>query len=222
MRKGLKKGRGTGDATLTLMNTVSKHLQQPKSYARILFIDFSSAFNCMKKHTLIKRLCDTNTNKHIVQWIKEFLTDRPQRVRYSGLFSDTVTLNSGAPQGCVLSPVLFSLYTNEMQIMNPTCHLYKYADDMALVGLMQAGNNAVNQSIYFQCIEKLTKWCQDSNLSINETKTKELVMTMSNNTFQDSPVIINAQPVEKVEEFKYLGTFFDCTLSFTMNTDYIF
>ena len=143
-------------------------------------------------------------------------------MRYSGLFSDTVTLNSGAPQGCVLSPVLFSLYTNEMQIMNPTCHLYKYADDMALVGLMQAGNNAVNQSIYFQCIEKLTKWCQDSNLSINETKTKELVMTRSNNTFQDSPVIINAQPVEKVEEFKYLGTFFDCTLSFTMNTDYIF
>lgn len=39
-----KKGRGTGETTLTLINTVSKHLQQHKSYAKLLFIDFCSSF----------------------------------------------------------------------------------------------------------------------------------------------------------------------------------
>ncbi len=42
-----KSNRGTDDAVLTLLNTVTKHLTNPKGYARILFIDFSSAFNSM-------------------------------------------------------------------------------------------------------------------------------------------------------------------------------
>ena len=141
-----KRGRGTGDATLTLMNTVSKHIQQPNNYARLLFIDFSSTFNCMQKHILVKRLCDINTNSFLVQWIKEFLTDRPQRVVFSGITSETVILNTGAPQGCVLSPVLFSLYTNEMRIINSTCHLFKYADDM-VCGWFNAGREH-SQSIH--------------------------------------------------------------------------
>lgn len=74
--------------------------------------------------------------------------------------SDTVILNTGAPQGCVLSPVLFSLHTNEMKIMNSPCQLYKYADDMVLVGLMQTGYT-VNQSTFFHHIGELTMWCED-------------------------------------------------------------
>ncbi|KAF7642749.1 hypothetical protein LDENG_00251570 [Lucifuga dentata] len=55
-----KTGRGTDDAALTLMNTITKHLQQPKSSVRLLFIHFTSVFNCMRKHILIKRLYDLN------------------------------------------------------------------------------------------------------------------------------------------------------------------
>lgn len=86
----------------------------------------------MQKYTTVKRLCDINTNSHVIQWTKEFLTDGPQRVRCSEITSDTVNLNTGAPRSCVLSPVLFSLNTNEMQIMNSTRQIYLYADDSVL------------------------------------------------------------------------------------------
>ena len=87
---------------------------------------------------------------------------------------------------------------------------------------MQAGNT-VNQSTYSNCIEELIKWCHDSALFINEAKTKEMVIKKPRNSCHDLiPVVLNDQHVEEVEELKYLGTFFDSTLSFTKNTEYIF
>lgn len=74
----------------------------------------------------------------------------------------------------VLSHVLLSLHTNEMQIMNSPCQLYKCADDMVLVGLMQTGDT-VNQSTHLHHVGELTKRCEDCALFINESKTKELV-----------------------------------------------
>ncbi len=75
-----KSNRGTDDAVLTLLNTVTKHLTNPKGYARILFVDFSSAFNSMKTHLLLKRLVDLNINQGLVLWIRNVLSCRPQRV----------------------------------------------------------------------------------------------------------------------------------------------
>ena len=50
------------------------------------------------------------------------------------MLSDELILNTGGPQGCVLSIVLFSIYINEFFCNDPTLTLIKYADDMALVG----------------------------------------------------------------------------------------
>ena len=55
----------------------------------------------------------------------------------NGALSDALTLNTGVPQGCVLSPLLFSIYTNEMKIQGNNVSLFKYTDDMALVGLIR-------------------------------------------------------------------------------------
>ena len=71
--------------------------------------------------------------------IRQFLCDRPQRVRLNGLMcrdpvlSDEIVVNTGAPQGCVLSAVLFSLHTNDILSNKSFLTLFKYADDIPLV-----------------------------------------------------------------------------------------
>lgn len=112
MQFAYKPHRGTEDATLNLTNMLTKHLQNSKAYTRILFIDFTAAFNTMQIHILPQRLLDLGADGGLVHWIKDFLTDRPQRVCTRDLFSEELILNTGVPQGCCLSPVLFSVYTN--------------------------------------------------------------------------------------------------------------
>ena len=55
--------------------------------------------------------------------------------------SNEIVLHTGAPQGCVLSPVLFSVYTNEMVLHHSHFKWFKYSDDMALVGLFHKNDS---------------------------------------------------------------------------------
>ncbi len=75
----------------------------------------------------------------VCQWINGFLTDRQQLVRLGKFSSSTRTISTGAPQGCVLSPLLFSLYTNDCTSKDPSVKLLKFADDTTLIGLIQDG-----------------------------------------------------------------------------------
>ena len=84
-------------------------------------MDFSSAFNTIQPHVLIKTHLDLGVNSDLILWIRQLLRDRPQRVRLNGqlgrdpIKSDEIIVNCGAPQGCVLSPILFSIYTNAIE-----------------------------------------------------------------------------------------------------------
>ena len=96
--------------------------------------------------------------------------------------------------------------------------LFKFADDMALVGLL---TNEASLSTYYFSVERLTEWCQTSYLELNVKKTKELLF--KNNVEIDfEPVKIGGENVETVENFKYLGTVIDNQLNFSENVNLIY
>ncbi|KAI3369655.1 hypothetical protein L3Q82_025367 [Scortum barcoo] len=83
---------------------------------RITFLDFSSAFNTIQPLLLRDKLTEMGVGSHLVAWITDYLTGRPQYVRLGDCrTSDTVASSTGAPQRTVLSPVLFTLYTSDFQ-----------------------------------------------------------------------------------------------------------
>ncbi len=96
----------------------------------------------------------------------------PPSVRLGKFSSNTCTISTGAPQGCVLSPLLFSLYTNDCTSKDPSVKLLKFADDTTVIGLIQDGD----ESAYRQEVKELAVWCSLNNLERNTLKTVEMVV----------------------------------------------
>ncbi|KAI3372400.1 hypothetical protein L3Q82_022681 [Scortum barcoo] len=67
---------------------------------------------------------------------RDFLTNRPQVVRIGDNTSSTLVLSTGTPQGCVLSPALFTLFTSDCSAIHSTNTIVKFADDTTIVGLI--------------------------------------------------------------------------------------
>ncbi len=115
--------------------------------------------------------------------------------------SNSITLNIGAPQGCVLRPLLYSLYIHDCVPSHSSTYIVKFADDTVVLGLIS--NN--DETTYLDEVERLTSWCQDNGLSLNVSKTKELIVDFRKRQQRPyTPLMITGTPVEKVSSFKYL------------------
>ncbi|KAK3556753.1 hypothetical protein QTP70_016700 [Hemibagrus guttatus] len=112
----------------------------PGNYARILFVDFSSAFNTIIPDLLQTKLIKISVPTLICQWITNFLTVRQQQVRVWKLTSGSLTISTDTPQGCIWSPLLFSLYMNDSTATDPSVKLLKFADDTMVIGLISNGD----------------------------------------------------------------------------------
>ncbi len=135
-------------------------------------MDYSSAFNTIVPATLVAKLQTLGLNRSLCSWILDFLTGRSQVVRMGNNTSSPLILNTGAPQGCVLSPLLYSLYTHNCTATHSSNVIVKLADDTTVIGLITDND----ETAYREEVSTLTKWCQENHLSLNIDKTKELVV----------------------------------------------
>lgn len=148
-------------------------------------------------------------------WILDFLTNRPQSVRIGNLSSSTLTLSTGVPQGCVLSPLLYSLFTYDCIPLHGTNTIIKFADDTTVVGLIKDND----ETAYREEIQHLASWCANNNLALNTKKTKELIVDFRRTrSVTHAPVHIDGAEVERVPSFKFLGVHISEDLTWTLNT----
>ncbi|TWW73111.1 hypothetical protein D4764_15G0005050 [Takifugu flavidus] len=147
-------------------------LDRPNTTVRVMFFDFSSAFNTIQPRLLRAKLEKMQMDAPLVSWIEDYLTGRPQFVRLRSCVSDPLMSNTGAPQGTVLSPFLFTTYTADFQYHSETCHLQKYSDDTVIVGCVENGQ----EDEYRDLVESFVRWSRENLLQLNVTKTKEMVV----------------------------------------------
>ncbi len=117
-----RSNRSTDDAIAFTLHTALSHLENKNTYVRMLFMDYSLAFNTIVPATLVAKLQTLGLNRSLCSWILDFLTGRSQVVRMGNNTSSPLTLNTGALQGCVLSPLLYSLYTHDCTVTQLQCH----------------------------------------------------------------------------------------------------
>uniref|UniRef100_A0A8C1PS38 Reverse transcriptase domain-containing protein n=1 Tax=Cyprinus carpio TaxID=7962 RepID=A0A8C1PS38_CYPCA len=207
-----RKNRSTEDAVCTVLHSELTHLDNNNTYVWILFVDFSSAFNTVIPSKLTTNLGDLDINTSLSNWIMDFLTNRPQHVRSGHTCSTTITLNTGVPQGCVLSPFLYIYNCKPVHCSNS---IIKFADDTTVIGLIRDND----ETAYREEVQHLATWCADNNLLLNTSKTKELIVNFRKKKGSThDPIHINGMVVERVSSFKFLGTTISEDLSWTTNT----
>lgn len=116
-----------------------QHLETLGNCSRLLLVDFNSTFNTTQCHQMIRKLHHLNVPPLLIHWVHSFLSDRPQSTRVGRTISSPSITDTGSPQGCVLSPFLFILYTNDCTSPSPITY-HKFSGDTAVQALLHDNN----------------------------------------------------------------------------------
>ena len=211
---GFRKGLGTCDALLTISNTVQKALDLGQE-VRMIGLDFSAAFDRVNHKALLFKLKQLGIGGPFFNILSEFLSNRTQRVVVDGQLGDLRPVVSGVPQGSVLGPLLFILYTHDMWFGLENM-LVSYADDATLLAVVPspAARLDVTDSLN-RDLAKISSWCRNWGMLMNPTKTQSMIVGRSRTVHPPHPdLLIDNVPLVNSNSFKILGVQFDQKFTF--------
>ena len=145
----------------------------------VIFLDLSAAFDTIDIDKILQILEDEiGIGGVALQWFKSFLTGRTQRVKISGMYSESCDVPFGAPQGSVLGPKLFNINVRSQPIVFKQCcfNSSSFADDsngrrsFAISFQFEVISNEVPK-----CIDKIVQWSNEHFMKINPEKTELLL-----------------------------------------------
>ena len=188
----------------------------------LVLLDLTAAFDTIDHSILLQRLTDRyGINGSALQWFQSYLSSRFQAVVIDGVQSEFSPLSDGVPQGSVLGPLCFSMYTAPLEDIIRSfdgIQLMVYADDTQIYMLTKPSERANAISQLEQCICSVKAWMSANRLKLNEGKT-EILHIRSKFARSSSPVDslrIGSERVESVSSARNLGVAFDN--NFTMAT----
>ena len=183
-----------------------------------MFFDFSSAFNTIQPHLLVKKLLNINVPCVLIRWTPEYLTNRSQYVKVGqSSISNVISSSTGAPQGTVLAPFLFMLYTSDCRSHSSKCPVVKFADDTALIGLISKDDDGA----FLSQVHSFVNHCDANYLELNVSKTKEMVIDFRQTIPDPQLVDIKGSSVARVDTYKYLGIVLNNKLTWGDHVDFI-
>ncbi len=128
---GFRPKRSTIDAITKLVSDVITATDNRK-YCLSVYLDLSKAFDTINHKILLKKLQYYGVRGKALDWFESYLHQRKQYVSYKGEKSSVMEVSYGVPQGSVLGPLLFVLYSNDMPKCLNKCQSVLFADDTTL------------------------------------------------------------------------------------------
>ena len=205
---GFRPGRGTGDMLCAIQAVLEKinAMKKDQQDAYIIFIDYSKAFDNVDNEKLVQTLLNMGFPPHLVVLIQSLYTDQNAKIRWNASHTSPFNITKGVRQGCILSPHLFSIYTEQVMRDSDTdiqgikvggrkVSNLRYADDTALCA-------QGHQEASF-LINNVNNVGKEKSLKLNVKKTKTFYIGKEENYV---PIQIDNEELERVEHFKYLGS----------------
>jgi len=136
----------------------------------IVFLDFAKAFDKVPRERLLEKLRAHKVRGRVLNWIRNWLTGRRQRVVLNGKFSSWADVLSGVPQGSVLGPILFLIFINDLDVAASLIEiLRKFADDTKLG--QTVGTDQDKEKLQ-QALNNLCDWADKWGMEFNIKKCK--------------------------------------------------
>jgi len=110
---GFRTHRSTSEHVVKLSQSIKDTLDK-KQILTAVFVDFQSAYDKVCKQNLLLKLVRQRTKLKLLSWLELFLTQRSCRVKYGEEYSKNKILQTGLPQGAVISCTLFNIYINDL------------------------------------------------------------------------------------------------------------
>ena len=181
-----RKGLGTCDALLCVSHALQSALESGQE-ARIVQIDFSAAFDRVNHRGILYMLGSVGIGGSVLPLLTQFLSNRSQHIQVDGCRSKLVNVLLGVPQGSVLGPLLFLLYTSELFSILEN-ELIGYADDSTLVAVVPYPDVrvAVAESLN-RDLSSVSDLCNLWGMKLNSSKTKTMIVSRSCTMYPQSP-----------------------------------
>ena len=210
-------------ATVKIVNDILIQMDK-KSKVILVLLDLSAAFDTISHTKLIHRLQqDYGVTGKVLCWIESYLKNRTAMVKIGAVESETRPIAIGVPQGSILGPLLFILYTRDMQKIAELygLSLHMYADDSQLaISFTPDTFTDVLEKVQ-KCVSHIKVWMAQNLLKLNPNKTEILVMR-SKWDRSDNPTTIKIvddaeEGTEVKQTAKNLGVIFDSELSMSQH-----
>ena len=204
---GFRRKRSCVSQLLEVMEDLVTMIEN-KDTVDIIYLDFRKAFDTVLHVRLLKKLEAYGIVGKLLNWTRDFLSNRKQRVRVGDCMSTEKDITSGIPQGSILGPVLFTIFINDLpDEVNSFCKVF--ADDTKIY------DKSTNYNRLQENLNRLQNWSDKWNLYFNVEKCKVLHVG-KNNPEHDYNMKMKGvnRPLQKCEDEKDRGVIFDKDLSF--------
>ena len=214
-----RKLHSTETALLRIHNDVIAAMDSGKVTALTL-LDLSAAFDTIDHSILLQRLQEWyGFGGTALHWLKSYLSNRCQRVKLDDCLSPAVSLPFGVPQGSVLGPLLFTLYTSPLSSLIGAQDIphHMYADDTQVYLSFSADDSKDSILRLQRCLVSVQKWMCDNRLKLNPDKTDFLLIGHEHQRKKHLslfPVPLLGVDTKPAAAARNLGVYFDQNFNF--------
>ena len=180
------------------------------------FVDFKKAFDRVPHDIVLKKLnCEFGVNSSLLDLICNYLSGRPQFTVLNGVRSDLLPVSMGIPQGSVLGPTLFVVFTNDLPSSVPFGSVYMYADDTTIYCVGETADLAIDQMN--KALREFYNWCLNNRLTPHPRRSEVILFTKGTPLGPIARVYLGNAVLNLVTKTKLLGLIVDQKLTWVAN-----